>query len=166
MTALAPTLEAFFTGRLVKEKGASPNTIASYRDTFRLLLSFAQQHTGKPPCKLEIEDLDAPLISAFLDQLEHSRANSPRTRNTRLAAIHSMFRYAALRHPEHAGLIARVLAVPAKRFDRTIVSYLTPTFASRCERVGVSGCGLVGVGAVGFGGLSEAAARRKGWWWG
>jgi integrase/recombinase XerD len=125
MSALAPTLEAFFTGRLINEKGASPNTIASYRDTFRLLLGFAQRHTGKPPSKLEIEDLDAPLIAAFLDHLEHERANGPRTRNARLAAIHSMFRFAALRHPEHASLIARVLAVPTKRFDRAIVSYLT-----------------------------------------
>ena len=126
MTALAPTLEAFFTGRLINEKGASPHTIAAYRDTFRLLLSFTQQHTGTPPSKLQIEDLDAPLIAAFLDHLEHDRGNSPRTRNARLAAIHSMFRFAALKHPEHAALISRVLAVPTKRFDRAIVSYLTP----------------------------------------
>jgi site-specific recombinase XerD len=125
MTTLAPTLEAFFTSRLINEKGASPHTIAAYRDTFRLLLGFAQDHTGKPPSKLEIEDLDASLITAFLDHLEHDRGNSPRTRNARLAAIHSMFRYAALRHPEHAALISRVLAVPAKRYDRAIISYLT-----------------------------------------
>jgi integrase/recombinase XerD len=126
MTALAPTLEAFFTSRLINEKGVSPHTIAAYRDTFRLLLSFAQQRVGKPPSNLELEDLDAPLISAFLDHLEHDRQNSPRTRNARLAAIHSMFRYAALRHPDHAALIARVIAVPTKRFDRAIVTYLTP----------------------------------------
>jgi len=125
MTALGPTLEAFFTSRLINEKGASPHTIAAYRDTFRLLLGFAQNHTGKPPSKLAIEDLDASLITAFLDHLEHDRGNSPRTRNARLAAIHSMFRYAALRHPEHAALISRVLAVPAKRYDRAIISYLT-----------------------------------------
>jgi integrase/recombinase XerD len=125
MSALAPTLQTFFSERLINEKGASPHTIAAYRDTFRLLLCFAQQHTGKPPCRLEIEDLDAPLITAFLDHLEHDRGNSPRTRNARLAAIHSMFRFAALRHPEHAAVIARVLAVPAKRFDRAVVSYLT-----------------------------------------
>jgi integrase/recombinase XerD len=125
MTALAPTLEAFFTSRLINEKGASPHTVTAYRDTFRLLLSFAQQRTGTPPSKLEIEDLDAPLITAFLDHLEHDRHNSPRTRNARLAAIHSMFRFAALKHPEHAAVIARVLAVPTKRFDRVIVSYLT-----------------------------------------
>jgi integrase/recombinase XerD len=126
MTALAPTLEAFFTGRLINERGVSPHTIAAYRDTFRLLLAFAQRRTGKQPCKLELEDLDAPLIGAFLDHLEADRGNSPRTRNARLAAIHSMFRYAALRHPEHAALISRVLAVPTKRFDRAIVNYLSP----------------------------------------
>jgi site-specific recombinase XerD len=126
MTALAPTLEAFFTCRLVNEKGVSPNTIAAYRDTFRLLLTFALKRTGKQPSALELEDLDATLIAAFLDHLEHERGNSPRTRNARLAAIHSMFRYAALRHPDHAALIARVIAVPTKRFDRAIVTYLTP----------------------------------------
>jgi site-specific recombinase XerD len=126
MTALAPTLEAFFTSRLINEKGVSPHTIAAYRDTFRLLLSFAHEHNGKQPAALELEDLDAPVIAAFLDHLEHQRGNSPRTRNARLAAIHSMFRYAALRHPEHAALISRVIALPAKRFDRAIVTYLTP----------------------------------------
>ncbi len=125
MTALAPTLETFFTSRLISEKGASPHTISAYRDTFRLLLAFAQQRTGKPPSQLQVEDLDATLIQAFLDHLERDRGNSPRTRNARLAAIHSMFRHAALRHPEHAGLIARVLAVPTKRYDRTIISHLT-----------------------------------------
>jgi integrase/recombinase XerD len=125
MSALAPTLEAFFTNRLINEKGVSPHTIAAYRDTFRLLLCFAQKHTGKQPCALQIEDLDAPLVTAFLDHLEHDRTNSPRTRNARLAAIHSMFRFAALCHPEHAALIGRVIAVPTKRFDRAIVSYLT-----------------------------------------
>ena len=126
MTALAPALEAFFTRRLISEKGVSPHTIAAYRDTFRLLLSFAHEQTGKQPAALEFEDLDAPLIAAFLDHLEHQRGNSPRTRNARLAAIHSMFRYAALRHPEHAALISRVIAVPTKRFERAIVTYLTP----------------------------------------
>jgi site-specific recombinase XerD len=125
MTALAPTLESFFTSRLINEKGASPHTIAAYRDTFRLLLAFAQQRTGTQPSKLELQDLDATVIAAFLDHLETDRGNSPRTRNARLAAIHSMFRYATLRHPEHADLIAHVLAVPTKRFDRVIVTYLT-----------------------------------------
>jgi site-specific recombinase XerD len=126
MTALAPTLQAFFTDRMINQREASQHTIAAYRDTFRLLLAFAQQRAGKQPCALDLEDLDAPLITAFLDHLERDRHNSPRTRNARLAAIHSLFRFAALKHPEHAGVIARVLAVPAKRFDRAIVSYLTP----------------------------------------
>jgi site-specific recombinase XerD len=126
MTALAPTLEAFFIQRLINEKGVSQHTITAYRDTFRLLITFAQLRTGKQPCDLEIEDLDAPLISTFLDHLEQQRGNSPRTRNARLAAIHSMFRFAALKHPEHAALISRVIAVPTKRFDRAIVTYLTP----------------------------------------
>lgn len=125
MSALAPTLQAFFSERLVNERGASPHTIAAYRDTFRLLLCFAEKRTGKPPCRLEIEDLDASVVAEFLDHLEEKRGNGPRTRNARLAAIHSMFGFAALRHPEQAGTIARVLAVPAKRFERAIVSYLS-----------------------------------------
>ena len=126
MSALAPTLQAFFTDRLITQRDASPHTIAAYRDTFRLLLAFTQQQTGKQPTALDVGDLDASHITAFLDHLEHERDNSPRTRNARLAAIHSLFRFAALRHPEHADTIARVLAVPAKRFDRAIVTYLTP----------------------------------------
>jgi len=125
MTALAPTLQAFFTDRLTRQKNASPHTIAAYRDTLRLLLVFAEQRTGTPPSRLKIEDLDAPLITAFLDHLEHDRGNSARSRNTRLAAIHSLFGFAALQHPEHAGMIARVLAIPPKRFTRAMVSYLT-----------------------------------------
>jgi integrase/recombinase XerD len=104
---------------------ASPNTVASYRDTFRLLLAFTQRRTGKTPSKLQLEDLDAVLIGAFLEHLEVERHNSVRTRNTRLAAVHSLFAYAALRHPEHAALIQRVLAIPAKRTDRQLVSFLT-----------------------------------------
>jgi integrase len=126
MSALAPTLQAFFTDRLINQRDASPHTIAAYRDTFRLLLAFTQQTTGKRPTALDVEHLDASRITAFLDHLERDRNNSPRTLNARLAVIHSLFRFAALRHPEHADLIARVLAVPAKRFDRAIVSYLTP----------------------------------------
>jgi integrase/recombinase XerD len=125
VTALAPTLEAFFTARLLGEKGVSPHTITAYRDTFRLLLTFAQRRTGTQPSALRLEDLDTPLIAAFLDHLEHERHNSIRTRNARLAAIHSLFRYASLRHPEHAALISRVLGVPTKRFERAIVTYLT-----------------------------------------
>ena len=126
MTALAPTLQAFFTDRLARQRDASPHTIAAYRDTWRLLLGFAAARAGKQPSLLEIADLDAPLIAAFLDHLERDRGNSPRTRNARLAAVHSLFRYAALRHPEHAQLIQQVLAIPQKRFDRAPVSFLTP----------------------------------------
>ena len=125
MTALATTLQAFFTDRLARQRQVSPNTLAAYRDTLRLLLVFAADKKGKEPSKLDIDDLDAPLISAFLDDLEHQRKNGARTRNARLAAIRSLFRYAALRHPDHAALIARVLAIPPKRFDRRLVTFLT-----------------------------------------
>ena len=125
MSLLAPRLEAFFTQRLIGQRSASPHTIASYRDTFALLLAFAHKQTGKPPSRLQLEDLDASLISAFLEDLERQRHNSVRTRNTRLSAIHSMFRFAALRHPENAALIARVLAIPPKRADRPLVTFLT-----------------------------------------
>jgi integrase/recombinase XerD len=125
MTALAPTLQAFFTDRLTRQRHASPQTIAAYRDTWRLLLTFTSARAGRPPGQLDIADLDAPLIGAFLDHLERDRCNSPRTRNARLAAIHSMFGYAALQHPEHADAIARVLAIPPKRFDKALVTWLT-----------------------------------------
>jgi integrase/recombinase XerD len=124
MTALAPTLEAFLTERLMAQRGASPNTVASYRDTFRLLLRFAAGQKGKRPCELDFSDLDAALISAFLEHLEVVRDNSVRTRNNRLSAIHSLFAYAALRHPEHAGTIQRVLAIPIKLTDRKLITYL------------------------------------------
>jgi len=125
MSALAPTLEAFFTERLIGQRNASPNTVAAYRDTWRLVLRFARARTGKEPSRLDLGDLDAPLIGAFLDHLEQERHNTARTRNARLSAIRSFFHYAALRHPEHAALIARVLAIPAKRCERAEVSYLT-----------------------------------------
>ena len=125
MSALAPTLEAYFTERLVHQRQASPNTIAAYRDAWRLLLVFVQQRIGNEPCQLDLADLDAPLVAAFLEHLETERHNSVRTRNARLAAIRSFFRFAALRHPEHAAVIARVLAIPTKRCERAIVSYLT-----------------------------------------
>ena len=126
MTPLAPALEAFFTDRLLCQQRVSPNTIASYRDTFRLLLTFAQQQTGRSPARLEFTQLDAAMIAAFLKHLETDRGNSPRTRNVRLGAIHGFFNYCALRHPEHAALIARVLAIPAKRHEKRIVTFLTP----------------------------------------
>lgn len=125
MSALAPTLQAFFTDRLIRQRDASAHTIAAYRDTWRLLLAFAADRTSRSPAVLDIADLDAPLISAFLDHLEHHRGNSVRTRNARLSAIHSLFRFAALTHPEHADTIARVLAIPPKRFDQATVSYLS-----------------------------------------
>jgi site-specific recombinase XerD len=125
MTALAPTLQAFFTDRLARQRQASPHTIAAYRDTWRLLLSYAATQVARQPSQLEITDLDAPLIGTFLDHLERERRNSARTRNARLAAIHSLFRYAALRHPEHAEVIARVLAIPPKRYDKALVTWLT-----------------------------------------
>ena len=120
MTVIAPTLQAFFTDRLTKQLHASPRTIASYRDSLRLLLCFAHDRTGNAPSALDWDDLDEPLIAAFLEHLETERHNSPRTRNLRLTAIRSLFRYAALRHPEHAAVIARVLSIPAKRFDRRV----------------------------------------------
>lgn len=125
MSALAPTMEAFFTTRLMAQRRASPHTIAAYRDTFRLLLGFVEEEIGKHPAAFDIADLDAARISTFLDHLERDRHNSVRTRNARLAAIHSLFRFAALRHPEQAGLIERVLAIPPKRFERQIIAFLT-----------------------------------------
>jgi integrase/recombinase XerD len=124
MTALAPALQAFFVDRLITQRGSSPETIAAYRDAFRLLLRFAQEQTGKQPFELDIDDLDAPLIGAFLKHLEEDRGNSPRTRNARLGAIHSFYRFAALEHPEHAHTIARVMAIPTKRYERNTVNYL------------------------------------------
>jgi site-specific recombinase XerD len=125
VTALAPTLEAFFTERLAAQRRASGHTIAAYRDTWRMLLAFASRRAGRPPSRLDLADLDAPAIAAFLDHLEKDRRNSTQTRNARLAAVHSAFSYAALRHPEHAALIARVLAIPAKRADKALVTWLT-----------------------------------------
>lgn len=124
MSALAPTLEAWFTDRLIGQRHASPNTVAAYRDSWRLLLQFAQSRTGKQPSKLDIIDLDAQVVGDFLNHLEHERHNSARTRNARLAAVHSFFRYASLRHPEHALLIARVLEIPTKHCERKEVRYL------------------------------------------
>ena len=126
MSALAPTLQAFFTDRLLTQRQASPRTVAAYRDTLRLLLRFAQHRTGRPPSRLDLADLDADLVVALLTHLEHDGRNGVRTRNARLAAIHSLFRFAALRHPEHAELIARVLDIPTKRYDRALVCFLTP----------------------------------------
>jgi site-specific recombinase XerD len=124
MSLLAPTLQAFFTERLITQRDSSPRTVAAYRDTFRLLLSFAHERIGKQPCELDIDDLDAPLIGAFLTHLEQDRGNSALTRNARLAAIHPLYRYMALRHPEHLQTIGRVIAIPFKRHEQNSVSYL------------------------------------------
>ena len=126
MTLIAPTLQAFFTDRLGKQRQVSPRTIAAYRDTLKLLLGFVHQKSGKLPSQLDWDDLDATMISAFLNHLESERHNSTRTRNVRLTAIRSLFSYAALCHPEHALLIQRVLAIPPKRFDKRIVTFLSP----------------------------------------
>lgn len=125
MTSLAPTLQKFFTDRLLTQRGASPHTVAAYRDTFRLLLGYVHRGTGISPAKLGFADLDASVVAGFLSYLEVERHNSVRTRNARLAAIHSFYEYAALEHPEHAEVIQRVLAIPAKRHDKAIVTFLT-----------------------------------------
>lgn len=125
MSALAPVLEAFFTERLVRQRNASAHTIAAYRDTFRLLIGFVEDRTRKAPCRLDLSELDAEMVAAFLEHLEAERGNSITTRNARLAAIHAFFAFAAVSHPEHAQLISRVLAIPPKRHDRAIVHFLT-----------------------------------------
>ena len=125
VSAFAPLLQAFFTDRLIGQRRASAHTVTGYRDTFRLLLAFTAARTGTKPCTLDIAEMDAPLIGAFLDHLQHERGNQIRTRNNRLAAIRSLFGYAVLHYPEHAASIQRVLAIPAKRCERNLVTYLT-----------------------------------------
>ena len=125
MTTLAPILQAFFTTRLGNERDVSPHTVDSYRHTFRLLLVYAKEKTGKAPSELEFGDLDAVLVSSFLDHLERDRGNGVGTRNTRLAAVHSFFRFASYRHPEHAATIQQVLAIPQKKTERRPRSFLT-----------------------------------------
>ena len=117
-------LQSFFTDRLLRQRQASPHTIAGYRDCFRLLLKFAKQQLGKSSCQLRIEDLDTAFIGLFLDHLEGTRKNSARTRNVRLAAIHSFFRYVALEEPAHALHCQRILAVPNKRHVRRPIEFL------------------------------------------
>jgi integrase/recombinase XerD len=125
VSALAPTLQAFFTERLTQRR-ASPNTIAAYRDGLRLLVGYVSGVTGIGPCQLDFVHVDADRVGGFLDHLERERHVSVATRNARLAAVHSLFRFAALRHPEHAATIAQVLAIPPKRGDRSAVCFLTP----------------------------------------
>ena len=118
-------LESFFTDRLMRQRKASPNTIASHRDTFRLLLKFAKISLNKEPSKLKIEDLDAPFIGSFLDYLEKERGNTARSRNVRLSSIHSFFKYVALEEPGCSGLAQRILSIPSKRFKQKPVEFLS-----------------------------------------
>ncbi len=118
-------LQRFFTDRLGRERHASPHTIASYRDTFRLLMNFATQWLDKQPCQVTISDLDAPFIGSFLNHLEKDRRISARSRNVRLAAIHAFFRYVAMNEPSHMIVAQRVLAIPSKRFDRRPIDFLS-----------------------------------------
>lgn len=123
---LAPLLEGFFTERLVHQVGASPRTVQAYRDAFRLVLDFAKRDVGRAPSDLLLTDLDAPFVGRFLGYLEKQRGNGARTRNARLAALRSFFRYVAPKEPAHADLVRRVLAIPQKRCDRNLVPFLTP----------------------------------------
>lgn len=123
--SFAALLEGFFTQRLMQQRQASRHTVASYRDTFRLLLQFAQQRLHKAPATLALEDIDAPLVAAFLNELEQVRGVTARTRNLRLTAVHSFFHYAAFEAPASAAQIQRVLAIPAKRFTRPLVPFLS-----------------------------------------
>jgi site-specific recombinase XerD len=118
-------VQAFFTDRLLRQRRASPNTVAGYRDTFRLLLRFAKERLGKAPAKLSLEDLDVAFVGDFLDHLEKGRGNGARSRNTRLAAIHSFFQYVSFQEPAHAAQCRRVLAIPSKRYQRRQIEYLT-----------------------------------------
>jgi integrase/recombinase XerD len=122
---LGTLVEAFFCKRLISQRRASPHTIASYRDTFRLLLAFAHKRLSRPPSQLELKDISPSLVSDFLDHLEATRSNRARTRNLRLAAIRSFFRFAALEAPDHGGVIQRVLAIPNKRYQRPLIGFLT-----------------------------------------
>ena len=118
-------VQAFFTDRLLRQRRASPHTVAGYRDTFRLLLRFAKERLGKAPTKLSLEDLDVAFVGDFLDHLEKGRGNGARSRNTRLAAIHSFFQYVSFQEPAHADQCRRVLAIPSKRYERRQIEYLT-----------------------------------------
>ncbi len=122
---LATLLQAFFLDRLIAQRNASPQTVAAYRDSFRLLLEFAHQHVGKAPERLELNDIDAPLVLAFLDHLERDRHNTIRSRNARFAAIRSFVHFAAFKDPAALPAIQRVLAIPMKRFDKPLLGFLS-----------------------------------------
>src|SRR5438552_2618360 len=118
-------LERFFTQRLIAQRRVSAHTIASYRDTFRLLLQFVEKRSHKPPSGLTLTDLDPSVIGAFLDELEKERGNGARSRNLRLTAIRSFYRFAAYEEPTQSGLIQRILAMPAKRYEKRLIGFLT-----------------------------------------
>jgi integrase/recombinase XerD len=118
-------LQCFFTERLIAQQGASPHTIAGYRDTFRILLQFAKDRLGREPSVLPLEELDTQFLGSFLEHLEHDRGNRPRTRNHRLSALHAFFRYVALAEPAFSMQCQRILAIPAKRFQKEPVEFLT-----------------------------------------
>jgi integrase/recombinase XerD len=124
-TDFSRLVQAFFTDRLLRQRRASPHTVAGYRDTFRLLLRFAKERLGKVPSKLSLTDLDARFVGDFLDHLEKGRGNGARSRNTRLAAIHSFFHYVALQEPAYAEQCRRILAIPSKQYERRLIEYLT-----------------------------------------
>ena len=124
-TTLSTLLQSFFTDRLMRQRGASPHTIASYRDTFRLLFAFTEKQLNKSPSKVTLDDLNAPYIGAFLDHIENCRHNDPRTRNLRLTALRSFFRYAAFKEPTRSAHIQRVLSIPTKRHERRLIAFLT-----------------------------------------
>lgn len=117
-------VQGFFTDRLLRQRRASPHTLAGYRDTFRLLLQFAAGRLGKVPSRLTLEELDAAFIGDFLDHLEKERRNSARSRNTRLAAIHAFFHYVSFQEPAHGEQCRRVLAIPTKRYERRLIEHL------------------------------------------
>jgi site-specific recombinase XerD len=125
VASFAPLLERFFTHRLMQQRQVSPHTVSSYRDTFRQFLKFVELRLHQPPSRLNFEEIDAPLVVMFLDSLEQQQGLSVRSRNLRLTAIHSFFRYAAFEAPAHSAQIQRVLAIPSKRFTRTLVQFLT-----------------------------------------
>jgi site-specific recombinase XerD len=135
MTAVAATVQAFFSERLIAQRQASPHTVAAHRDAVRMLLLFASSRTAKPLSRLDFTDLSAATVAAFLDHLERERANSARSRNARLAAIHSLFAFAALHHPEHSDDIARVLGLEG-RSQRTFCG--TPRPCDCCAPVSTS----------------------------
>jgi integrase/recombinase XerD len=122
---LAPHVQAFFAEYLAQQRRLSPQTILSCRDTFRLWLTFLRDHTGGEPAALRLADVDAPVVLRFLDYLEQKRGNSVRSRNIRLAALRSFFRFVALRDPESLDIVTRVLAIPVKRTDQKLIGYLT-----------------------------------------